>query len=230
MSRLRLLDTFCKAGGTTKGYQQAGFYVVGVDIEPQPHYCGDEFYQADALEFIAAHGGEFDAIHASPPCQGYSRTRGIPNRHPELYPRLIEPLRTMLEGIGSPYVIENPPPAPLRSPLMLCGTMFGLRTIRHRLFESNVPLGGQPSKCNHHLYRCSKLPGQGHTLNIYIGDEDINRFVIVSGHLFSLGAGRAALGISWMNRAELAQAIPPVFTELVGKALMACLVTTQKDS
>jgi len=69
----RLLDTFCKAGGCTKGYQRAGFYVVGVDIELQPNYIGDEFYQADALEFIQAHGHEFDVIHASPPCQAYSR-------------------------------------------------------------------------------------------------------------------------------------------------------------
>ncbi|MDD5095732.1 MAG: DNA cytosine methyltransferase [Dehalococcoidia bacterium] len=217
MSKLRLLDLFCGAGGAAKGYQRAGFYVVGVDIKPQPHYCGDEFYQADALTYPLE---GFGAYHASPPCQDYAVTRSIPNRDSSRYPRLIDPIRERFKASGKPYVIENPPPAPLCNPLMLCGSMFGLRTRRHRLFECYPPIYFAPMSCNHSGR--VKKPGNGKSLNIYIKDSD-DCNVTVAGHLFSLKAGSKALGIDWMSRDELAEAIPPPYTEFIGKRLMEIL-------
>ena len=128
---MRILDLFCCAGGSAKGYANAGFDVVGVDVEPQPHYPY-EFHQSDALSFPF---DGFDAIHASPPCQGYSVTRAM--HQGKQHPMLIESTRARLVSSGLPYVIENVPGAPLQNPVTLCGEMFGLRVIRHRLFESN---------------------------------------------------------------------------------------------
>ena len=103
----RLLDLYCCAGGSSKGYQRAGFHVTGVDMNPQPRHCGDEFIQADALEYLEAHGHEYDAIHASPPCQGYSVMHNLPWLRGREYPRLIKPTRDLLVRIGKPWVLEN---------------------------------------------------------------------------------------------------------------------------
>ena len=138
-STYRLLDLFCCAGGAAKGYSDAGFEVVGVDINPQPNYPF-EFIQADVLNMDIGFLQDFDAIHASPPCQSYSDLAKR-NRNADAHPRLIEPVREMLDKSGRPYVIENVEGAPLQNPIVLCGTMFkGLRVIRHRLFEANFPL------------------------------------------------------------------------------------------
>src|SRR5690606_26563980 len=120
---MRILDLFCGQGGAAVGYHMAGFEVIGVDIDPQPRYPF-EFHQGDALEYLAKHGGEFDAIHASPPCQAYSRatTSGTRGNHP----RMIAPLRSALGILGKPYVSENVEGAPLISPVRLCGSMFDL--------------------------------------------------------------------------------------------------------
>jgi DNA (cytosine-5)-methyltransferase 1 len=136
MSRPRLLDLFSGAGGCAMGYHRAGFDVVGVDNRTQPRFPF-AFVQADALEYLAAHGQEYDAIHASPPCQAYSRAtawRGKRSAHPDL----IDATRTALLTTGRPYVIENVQEARfrLREPLMLCGSFFGLRIRRHRYFEA----------------------------------------------------------------------------------------------
>jgi DNA (cytosine-5)-methyltransferase 1 len=140
---MRLLDLFCGAGGAAMGYHRAGFdEIVGVDIEPQPRYPF-AFFQGDALEYCAAHGSEFDAIHASPPCQAYTRmARGLlesQGRGRE-YPDLIHATRSALHLAGVVSVIENVPGAPLLGPVMLCGSSFGLLVQRHRLFESTVPM------------------------------------------------------------------------------------------
>jgi len=137
--KLRLLDLFCCAGGAGTGYHQAGFDVVGVDINQQLNYPFT-FVCADALkldpEFIAS----FDAIHASPPCQSYSDLAKR-NGNADDWPRLIEPVRELLIQTGLPYIIENVEGAPLINPVILCGTMFpGLRVIRHRLFEANFEI------------------------------------------------------------------------------------------
>ena len=130
MTRPRLLDLFSGAGGAAMGYHEAGFDVVGVDIDPQPRYPF-EFHQADALTFPL---DGYDAIHASPPCQAYTQLgKGE-------HPRLIEPIRVRLQSAGVPYVIENVVGAPLRNPVKLCGSTFGLHVKRHRLFETNVPM------------------------------------------------------------------------------------------
>lgn len=211
---LRLLDLFCGAGGAAMGYHRAGFdEIIGVDIKPQPRYPF-EFVQADAMTFPL---DGFDAIHASPPCQDYAVTRSIPGRDSTLYPRLIEPVRSALRATGRPYIIENPPPAPLIDPLLLCGTMFGLRTRRHRLFETEPPIYFRPASCNHSGR--VKIAGKGKRLAYYITDA-AESMVTVAGHLFSLKAGSDAMGIHWMQRDELAEAIPPAYTEYVGRALI----------
>lgn len=198
------------------GYSRAGFDVVGVDINPQPRFPF-EFIQADAMTFPL---DGFDAIHASPPCQDYSVTRSIPNRDTSAYPRLVDPIRARLIATGRPYVIENTPPAPLRTPLRLCGSMFNLRVRRHRLFECHPAITFAPASCNHSLR--VKEAGRGNRLAYYT-KADSTGLVTVAGHLFSLAAGSAAMDIDWMTRDELAESIPPAYTEFIGKQLMAVL-------
>lgn len=213
MSRPVLLDAFCGAGGAARGYQMAGFHVVGVDHVAQPRYAGDEFHQADALEFVVKHGHEFDAIHASPPCQQFTRLRSI---HRRTYPDLIAPTRAALGDAGRPYVIENVPGAPLLSPLVLCGTMFGLKVYRHRLFESNLLLFGLP-----HPAHTEPTLQRGYR-------RDWTGFVTVAGgHNVPKAQAAAAMGISWMSRDELSQAIPPAYCHFVGAQLVAALANSE---
>lgn len=208
-----LIDLFCGAGGCTKGYQRAGFYVIGVDLSPQPNYCGDEFFQADALAFDLTRA---DAVHASPLCQAHSPLGQQMSRqydHIE-HVDLIPPTRELVQASGLPYVIENVPGAPLIHPTVLCGSSFGLGVRRHRLFETNWPLMGPT--CAH-------------------GQQAPQFEVFEHGHwrlsptvpVYGSGGGKAvehwpwAMGIDWMTRAEMSQAIPPAFTELIGHQLMA---------
>jgi len=212
MNKPKLLDLYCCAGGATKGYQRAGFYVVGVDIEQQPNYCGDEFYQADALAFDLS---GYDAIHASPPCQAYSVLKG---RTTKQYPKLIPETRQRLMRTGKPYVIENVAGAKkdLINPLLLCGTMFNLNVIRHRLFEMWPPLYWPPMSCGH-LYKVAK---QG---TIPIGKQ----YHCVVGNCAGIDKARQAMGIDWTNRKELAQAIPPAYTEYIGRHLISVLTANR---
>lgn len=197
------------------GYHLAGFDVVGVDKNPQPRYPF-EFHQADALEFLLE---DFDAIHASPPCQAYSALRALAERDGRTfdYPELIEPMRARLVDAGVPFVIENVPGAPLRDPVRLCGSSVGLAVQRHRLFESNVPL--RAPRCNHAIYpKRFRVP---------LGDprrtKSLSRVVAVYGSTRYAGEDaqrREAMGIHWMRRHELTQAIPPAFTMLIGLQLL----------
>lgn len=209
----RLLDLFCCAGGAAMGYYRAGFEVVGVDIEPQPHYPF-EFHQADALEYLAEHGQEFDAIHASPPCQGYSVTQAI---HGYSYPKLVNETRDLLEITGKPYVIENVPGAPLKNPAILNGLMFGLKLVRNRAFETNWILLAPPKPRNMKVFTNS---GRG-----YSSFENGATHITVAGHNFVREDGIKAFGdtCEWMTREELAEAIPPAYTELIGRQLMQVL-------
>lgn len=310
----RLLDLFCGAGGCAKGYQRAGFYVVGVDINPQPRYCGDEFVQGDALEYCRQHGHEFDAIHASPPCQAYCSLKSMPNA--KKHPDFVVPTREVLRATGLSYVIENVPGAPLIDPTVLCGTMFGLGTgdaelWRHRLFETNWSLVLEFGMfCKHG--RRSSLAAD--TIGIYgtdgrgrstgeiarrrsrticvigqrgiaesCGDRKRSRTIMVTGAggvgrdpteerivgkerrktitvtgshgdaglskarqmkrpntvgvwgnsggtskrggllYFSTAERNEAMGIDWMKGGEISQAIPPAFTEFIGRQLMAAV-------
>jgi DNA (cytosine-5)-methyltransferase 1 len=204
----RLLDLFCGAGGCAMGYSRAGFDVVGVDLAAQKNYPF-EFHQGDALEYLAAHGAEFDVIHASPPCQKFSNVTPKANR--DDHPNLIDPTRDLLFQIGRPFIIENVggAHAELINPVMLCGTMFGLKTRRHRLFELNPWLLLDVPKCNHDL-ECLLVTTAGANSR-------------KNGKRKTIKNAMAAYGIDWMNHKELSQAIPPAYTEYLGRQLLAYL-------
>lgn len=203
-----LIDLFCGAGGCTKGYQDVGFYVVGVDNQPQPRYVGDEFYQADALEFLDDYTGRFEAIHASPPCQKYTVAQNAA-KNAHAHPDLVDPVRQLLRATDRPYVIENVVGAPLVEPKMLCGISFGLNVRRHRLFETNFYFLTQPCQCKHANYY------------VIFGHEVRSRFAdSAPGRKNRIAEGRKAMRIDWMTRSELSQAIPPAYTEYIGGQLM----------
>lgn len=212
--RPRLLDLFCGAGGAAMGYHRAGFDVVGVDIAPMPRYPF-EFVQADALEYCAAHGAEFDAIHASPPCQAYSRAKNLTRKQ---YPMLVDKTRAALIATGRPYVIENVPGAPLKSPALLCGLMFGLKTYRHRIFETSFPVPFE-LHAPHHAEQ-----------DKHYGTNRQREFVSVVGKTQYAGympRAKEAMGIDWMNSSELSEAIPPAYTEYIGRYLMTHIMGEQ---
>lgn len=209
--RPRLLDLFCGAGGCAVGYDRAGFDVTGVDNRPQPRYPF-AFHQADALEFLAAHGREYDAIHASPPCQAYSRVTkrwGRTGDHPDL----IGHVRDMLAGYAVPWVIENVGGAPLCCPFMLCGSMFGLKVRRHRWFESSDVILAPCCRHRRHEYvvQVNGNPGGSSRRDSHIPRHTADEWA-------------KAMGIDWMTAKELSQAVPPAYAEFIGLRLMA-LVT-----
>ena len=221
-----LLDLFCGAGGAAMGYYRAGFDVVGVDITPQPRYPF-KFIEANALDFLKAlafyriqtfgfYLEEFDVIHASPPCQAYSAGARMRNGYAKDHPRLIEPIREQLRKSGLPYIIENVPGAPLINPMFLCGSSFGLDVRRHRGFECNraifVP------ECSHFLQKI--------IVGVY-GDHPEDS-VIRKGHpairAKDIQHAKQVMGIDWTDDwLEIKEAIPPAYTEYVGKQLMEYL-------
>lgn len=208
MSKPKLLDLFSGAGGCAMGYHRAGFDVVGVDIRPQPRYPF-EFVQADALDYVAQHGHKFDAIHASPPCQGYSKARKLQGND---HPLWIGWTRQELQATGKPYVIENVQGAPLADDaVLLVGSMFGLRTMRPRLFECSftVPFMLAPPPAAKHA-KMGRPPKEG-------------EYVHVVGHMSNVPYCREAMGIDWMVQGELAEAIPPAYTEWIGRHLMEAI-------
>jgi DNA (cytosine-5)-methyltransferase 1 len=188
----KLLDLFCWAGGATRGYQLAGFYVTGVDINPQPHYIGDKFIQADALTYPLE---GYDCYHASPPCQGYSIMKNLPWVKNKNHPLLIEPIIGLLESTKKPFVVENVAGAHLKAG-WLCGKMFGLPFYRHRYFYSSF-FWLQPGHPKHEM-------------------------VILKGRMLGRRGdkGHESLNLIWMNQYEQSQAIPPAYTEFIGKYLM----------
>lgn len=223
--KYKILDLFCCEGGAAKGYADAGFEVIGVDINPKfAKRYPFEFYAADALDFAVNNYKEFDAIHASPPCQAYSVTK---NGHNKEHPMLIEPTRKVLQQIGLPYVIENVVGAPLINPITLCGRMFNLEAIdddgtplvmdRHRLFESNINIE-QP---NHEVHKRNvQVAGS------YGGarrDKIEARTVRKGGYVPSKHVQEELLGIDWMTQHGLYQSIPPVYTKYIGEQLIAFL-------
>lgn len=204
----RGLDLFCKAGGASAGYARAGLEMTGVDVEPQRRYPY-RFIQADAIEYLLAHGHEYDFIHASPPCQTHTSLSG--RWQDREYPDLIAATRAALEAVGKPYAIENVVGAPLVNPVMLCGSMFpGLKVIRHRLFECKPAVTFAPSTCTHPRGIVGR---RGH-----LGDRE---WMTVTGHFSNVPKAQQAMGgLTWMTQHELAQAIPPAYTEwLAGQIL-----------
>ena len=208
---MRLLDLYCKAGGASKGYQLAGFEVVGVDIKKQKRYPY-EFIQADCLELMKDMEflKSFDVIAASPPCQTHSITQHLRNAQGRSTDKvdLIPQTREALIASGKPYVIENVPGSPLINPIQMCGSYFGLKVRRHRKFESNLPIVGSP--CKH--------KEQGKPVGVYGSMKDE---IPKGGHTAkTIEEAREAMGIDWMIWGELVEAIPPVYTQEIGKQLL----------
>jgi len=196
------------------GYYRAGFEVVGVDIKPQPNFPF-EFHQADALTYPLE---GFDTYHASPPCQAFTKYKNARKDLPSKYPNLIPAIRNRLtENTVGHYVIENVIGAPLANPYLLCGSMFGLDVRRHRLFETSFTMGVIP--CNHSIWEPNRFPGgrsreRGHARVKCRGTVEVGRWNI------PLAIQQRAMGIDWMGLEELAEAIPPSYTEYIGKYLM----------
>jgi len=209
----RLLDLFSGCGGSAVGYARAGFEVVGVDVAPMPRYPF-EFHQGDALEYLAEHWQEFDAVHASPPCQAYSALRAM---HPnKIHPDLVDPTRWALLDVGLPFVMENVVGAPMRNAVTLCGSMFGLSALcrdgvrrqlrRHRPFETNV-LIMLDRTCEH----------SGQPIGVYGtggGGQMTHSYKSIRGE------DGEAMGMDWGTRREISQAIPPDYTEYLGAQLL----------
>ncbi len=190
------------------GYFQAGYLdITGVDIQAQPHYPF-RFVREDALAYLAAHGHEYDVIHASPPCQAYSVTSRMPHARRDP-PELVGPVRQLLRATGKPYVIENVPEAPLHHALVLCGTMFGLRLLRHRKFECQPILYWPPATCAHTLRYIR--PGAAH--------DPARDYAQPVGNFKNVDYVKACMGIAWMSKKELSQAIPPAYTRWIGLQL-----------
>ena len=209
-SKPKLLDLFCKAGGASMGYHLAGFEVIGIDIKKQKRYPF-EFIQADAIEVLqdVEFLKQFDVLAGSPPCQTHSITQHLRNAQGKSTNKidLIPETRDGFIASGKPYVIENVPGSPLNNPLTLCGSSFGLKVRRHRLFESNILLSGLT--CNH--------KEQGKPVGIYgsMRDEIPN-----GGHTAkTIEQAREAMGIDWMLWGDLVEAIPPIYTEFIGNQI-----------
>jgi len=204
----RLLDLFCGAGGAGMGYSRAGFDVVGVDHLPQPRYPF-EFIEDDALSYLEGlifdrRTTYFDLIHASPPCQDYSALLALQNG--KQYEQLIPPIRDLLQQSGAPYVIENMVGAPLIDPVLLCGSSFGLGVRRHRIFETYPPVYMRPP-CAHHGTEPLDVTGTGGPGGRHRKPKNMKQ-------------ASEAMGIDWMKRKELTQAIPPAYCEFIGRELL----------
>lgn len=220
------------------GYSRAGFDVVGVDVASQKNYPF-EFHQGDAIEYLLAHHHEFDAIAGSPPRQLYSTMR-VGLWQDRQHPDLIAPTRAAMMSTGKPYVIENVESARrlLVNPIMLCGTMFGLGTAegnqlrRHRYFECSFGWPMTPP-CQHNQYSAVPVYGGGQngdyhnpprkakTVGVYghSGGQSVRDGVVN----FNADKRREAMGIDWMTNSELSEAIPPAYTEFIGRHLLQSL-------
>jgi DNA (cytosine-5)-methyltransferase 1 len=204
--KYKLLDLFCGAGGASLGYHLAGFEVTGVDLEEFDVYPF-EFFKADAMEFDLS---GYDAIHASPPCQNYSRaTKHLSTKE---HKSLIPEVRKMLNASGVPYVIENVPGAPLINPLILCGTMLGLRIYRHRMFESNINLSSKGLLCDHTIPPINPNDDKGRE-RIKEEFKGIGPDAVFN----------QAMGLGWLSKEDGRQAIPPKYTEFIGLQLIEYL-------
>lgn len=221
----RVLDLFCKAGGAARGLKDAwqDAEIIGVDIEYQKNYPFT-FVQADAMRppFDLR---EFDFIWASPPCQDYSTLKSLTTRQ---YARLIDPVREMLKASGKPYTIENVKGAryELDNPLMLCGTMFNLRVLRHRYFECSPSILLAPYSCNHWGKIDStsgdarkKARASGTFIRTKAQSFATADFLTITGRDFLIDDARRAMGIDWMNAPELSEAIPPAYAEYIARQM-----------
>jgi DNA (cytosine-5)-methyltransferase 1 len=218
------------------GYSRAGFDVVGVDVVAQPHYPF-QFVRADAIDVLRYWMVReedwrtgFDAVHASPPCQGYSRMRHLTWLKDRVYPMLIGPVRELLEATELPWVIENVEgatthPEGLREAFQLCGLDFGLRMYRHRHFEASWLVMVPPHQ------RHTQTIGKGRMLGSRYSHASAGVTGILpdpAGHTAgaSTKAAAAVMGVDWMTRDEMTQAIPPAYTEFIGTQLLAHITSS----
>ena len=204
---MKLLDLFCGVGGASAGYAEAGFQVHGVDLKHGKRYPFT-YVRADVLDVLkdTDYIQQFDVIHASPPCQTHSITKHLRNAQGKSTSKvdLIPETRAALIASGKPYIIENVPGSPLIDPIQLCGSSFGLKVRRHRLFESNMPLVG--SVCDH--------KSQGRPVGVY---GSLNDQIPGGGKTAStITEARQAMGMEWAIWTELVEAIPPAFTKYLG--------------
>jgi DNA (cytosine-5)-methyltransferase 1 len=204
---MKLLDLFCGAGGASAGYAAAGFEVHGVDLKHGKRYPYT-YVRADVLDILRDENylDQFDVIHASPPCQTHSITQHLRNAQGKTTSKLdlIPETRAALIESGKPYIIENVPGSPLINPIQLCGSSFGLKVRRHRLFESNMALVG--SICDH--------KSQGRPIGVY---GSLNDEIPKGGKTAAtIDEARNAMGISWAIWTELVEAIPPAYTKYLG--------------
>ncbi len=234
----RILELFCGGGGSAVGYHRVGFKVVGVDIKPQKHFPF-AFILGDALDILArmikrekflANDGQyygledFDAIHASPPCQFYTRLRHLPWLKGKKYWDSIPATRELLIKTDKPWILENVEDAPVPNSIILCGQMFGLSLYRHRRFEASFLLL-QPAHDSHRKVIAPGRASLGRRHHGQSGFKEINRDSICgkSGYAGDVERRKLMMKIDWMNGEELAQAIPPCYTEFIGKQLMRYL-------
>lgn len=206
-NRPLLIDLFSGAGGCAMGYYRVGFNVIGCDTKKQPRYPF-LFYQYDAFEFLELAKDIADIIHASPPCQGYSTTKNLSGK---TYPMLIPQTKDLLVNIGKPYVIENVPGSEkeMDHPIMLCGTMFNLDVIRHRYFDMWTSIEVD-MECNH----VKKTAPRGEY------DRGQRGYITIAGNNFENKFAKKAMQIDWMSKKELAQAIPPIYTQWIGERII----------
>ena len=215
----KALDLFCGAGGASKGYADAGFEVTGLDVKHGKRYPFT--YKRMSIEDVSlAMLDEYDVIHASPPCQTFSITRNLRIAQGKSTSKVdwLPFTRDLLLASGKPYVIENVPGAPLINPVLVCGSAFGLKVRRHRLFESNLPING--TVCNH--------KAQGKPVGIYGSMRDE---IPHGGHTAkTMAQANEAMGIDWMIWGELVEAIPPAYTAFIGKQIIERLANVDNSS
>ena len=220
----KLLDLFCKQGGCSMGYHRVGFEVTGVDIDPQPNYPF-QFQQADALDFLAKHGSEFDVIHASPPCQSYSAATAEYRKKGKVYVDMVADTRAALDALGKPWIMENVPRSPVRRDIELCGVHFGLRVIRWRWFE----VGGGLFIMNPYPPQIIKgMVKKGMAVSV-VGKGSYKHTRGDAHPVFDQGSIKKtwqyAMGIDWMDCEGLREAIPPAYTEWLGSRILEQLHT-----
>jgi DNA (cytosine-5)-methyltransferase 1 len=206
---MKLLDLFCGVGGASAGYTAAGFDVTGIDLKHGKRYPYT-YIRGNVSDYLNnEYLQQFDVVHASPPCQTHSITQHLRNAQGKSTSKvdMIPEVRAALIASGVPYIIENVPGSPLINPVQLCGSSFNLKVRRHRLFESNINLKG--SICNHKT--------QGKPVGVY---GSLNDEIPGGGHTAkTLQQARSVMGIEWALWGELVEAIPPIYTEYLGKQI-----------
>lgn len=210
---LKLLDLYCGGGGAAMGYHYAGITnITGVDNNPKMtrHYPFKVIHD-DAIEYLKRHGAEYDIIHASPVCLKYSQSTEVARKNGKTYPDDIKKLRSELLAISKPYIIENVRRAPLKNPILLCGSMFGLHVSRHRLFESNLFIMGVPEHTSPCPYRGKHAP---------MGYAPSGKIITVTGRMGNMPWVQKAMRIPWLKGDAMGKAIPPAYTYFIGRKIL----------